>query len=165
MRPESPSLNRCSTQTLQSEVKFSDTCRSPNYAIDSHKIKVNNNFIAKRSPDSRVINRLLKFEKLRLHITLAKIRHVQSDKESALSYWKEAMEEIGKFQLTNGRTTRIIVISICDALKGLGQTSLLDEYMKQLESLDKMMKPGGTQYWIAGMWHWSEYLECRSSRS
>lgn len=108
---------------------------------------------------------LLKFEKLRLHITLAKIRHVQSDKESALSYWQEAMEEIGKFQLTNGRTTRIIVISICDALKDLGQTSLLNEYMKQLESLGKMMKPGGTMYWIAGMRHWSEYLECRSSRS
>ncbi|KAL2693528.1 hypothetical protein Neosp_000088 [[Neocosmospora] mangrovei] len=108
---------------------------------------------------------LLKFEKLRLHITLAKIRHVQSDNEGALSYWSGAMKEIGKFKLTNGRATRIIVISICDTLSGLGQTWLVDESLKQVESLDEMAKPGGTQHWIAGMRHWLEYLESRSLRS
>lgn len=108
---------------------------------------------------------LLKFEKLRLHITMAKIRHVQSDNEGALSYWSGAMKEIGKFKLTNGRATRIIVISICDTLSGLGQTWLVDESLKQVESLDEMAKPGGTQHWIAGMRHWLEYLESRSLRS
>ncbi|RSL94493.1 hypothetical protein CEP52_012623 [Fusarium oligoseptatum] len=108
---------------------------------------------------------LLKFDKLRLHITLAKIRHVQSDNEGALSYWSGAMKEIGKFKLTNGRATRIIVISICDTLSGLGQTWLVDESLKQVESLDEMAKPGGTQHWIAGLRHWLEYLESRSLRS
>ncbi len=61
---------------------------------------------------------------------MAKIRHVESDNEGALSYWSGAMREVGKFKLTNGRTTRIIVISICDALSGLGQTWLVRESLR-----------------------------------
>ena len=109
--------------------------------------------------------RLLKFEKLRLQITLAKIRHAESDNEGALSRWSEAMKEIGKFHMTNGRTTRIIVLSICDTLSNLGQTWLMRESMKQVATLDETEKPGGVQYWIAGMRHWSEYLQSRSLRS
>ncbi|KAJ4316487.1 hypothetical protein N0V84_007843 [Fusarium piperis] len=109
---------------------------------------------------------LLKFEKLRLHITMAKIHHIQSDNEGALSYWSGAMKEIRKFQLTNGHTTRIIVISICDTLGGLGHTWLMQESLKQAAaSLDEMAKPGGAQYWIAGMRHWLEYLQSQSLRS
>lgn len=105
---------------------------------------------------------LLRLEKLRLHITMAKICHIQSDNEGALSCWSGAMKEIGKFQLTNGRTTRIIVMSICDTLSGLGHTWLVRESLKQLASLDGMEKPGGVQYYIAGMRHWLEYLQSRS---
>lgn len=57
-------------------------------------------------------SRLLKMERLRLHITIAKIRHVNSDHEGALSCWNEAMVAVGKFTLTNGHTTRIIAMSI-----------------------------------------------------
>ena len=53
---------------------------------------------------------LLKLEKLRLHITLAKIRHVKLDNKGALSYWSAAKKAIGKFHLTNGRSTWIIVL-------------------------------------------------------
>lgn len=108
---------------------------------------------------------LLKFEKLRLHITMAKIRHVESDNEGALSCWSGAMKEIAKFHLTNGRTTRTIVISICDTLSGLGQTWLVPESLKQVAYLDEIAKPGSVQYWIAGLRHWLEYLESRSLRS
>ena len=75
------------------------------------------------------------------------------------------MKEIGKFQLTNGRTTRIIVLSICDALSGLGHTWLLHESLKEVARLDEMAKPGGVQWWIAGMRHWLEYLQDRGLRS
>jgi tetratricopeptide (TPR) repeat protein len=108
---------------------------------------------------------LLKFERLRLHITLAKIRHVDSDNEDALSCWGEAMRAIGKFRLTNGRTTRIIVISICDTLRCLGHTSLVRDSLKEVATLDELAKPGGVQYWIAGLRHWLEYLQSRSLRS
>jgi hypothetical protein len=96
---------------------------------------------------------------------MAKIRHVESDNEGALSCWSGAMREIGKFHLTNGRTTRIIVISICDTLSGLGQTWLVRESLKQVASLDEIAKPGSVQYWIAGLRHWLEYLQSRSLRS
>ncbi|KAH6973893.1 hypothetical protein BKA56DRAFT_108563 [Ilyonectria sp. MPI-CAGE-AT-0026] len=108
---------------------------------------------------------LLKFGKLRLQIIMAKLRHVQSDNEGALSYWSGAMKEIRKFQLTNGRTTRIIVLSICDTLSGLGQTWLVDESLKQVAYLDAMATPGGVQCWIAGMGHWLKYLSSQSLRS
>lgn len=108
---------------------------------------------------------LLKMEKLCLHIMMAKLRHVQSDNEGALSYWSKALKDVHKFQLTTGRTTRIIVISTCDNLCGLGHTWLLPPSFKQVRSLDEMSKPGGAQYWIAGMRHWSDHLESGRFRS
>ncbi|RDA90092.1 hypothetical protein CP533_2944 [Ophiocordyceps camponoti-saundersi (nom. inval.)] len=108
---------------------------------------------------------LLKFEKLRLHITLAKIRHLNSESQSALVCWSEAMGAIGKFPMTNGRATRIIVMSMCDILGSLGHNWLLDESLRQVASLDEMEKPGGIQYWIAGLRHWLEYLQSRGVQS
>ncbi|EEY21305.1 conserved hypothetical protein [Verticillium alfalfae VaMs.102] len=97
---------------------------------------------------------LLRLEKLRLHITMAKIRHMKSDNEGALCCWSGALKEIRKFQLTNGRTTRIITMSICDTLASLGETWLVDESMKQVASVDGSAKPGGVEWWFAGMRHW-----------
>lgn len=108
---------------------------------------------------------LLKFERLRLHIIMAKTRHIKSDFEGALSHWSAAMKHIGKFQLTNGRATRIIVLSICDTLGGLGQTWLVEESMKQVVSLGQRCKPGGAHFWIAGMRHWLGFLESRGQSS
>jgi tetratricopeptide (TPR) repeat protein len=99
---------------------------------------------------------LLKFERLRLHITLAKIRHVRSANEEALACWGEAMKAIGKFRLTNGRTTRVIVVSICDTLSVLGHASLVS--FRQVAALDELARPGVIQHWIAGLRHWLEYL-------
>ncbi|KAF2005721.1 hypothetical protein P154DRAFT_542650 [Amniculicola lignicola CBS 123094] len=93
---------------------------------------------------------LLKFEILRLHIMRAKLYHVQLDYKA-----------IGKFNITNGHSTRIIVISICDTLSRLGHTLLADESLKQATYLDTLAEPGGTQYWIAGMQHWLTYLQSR----
>ena len=106
---------------------------------------------------------LLKVEKLRLYITLAKIRHICSDNEGASSRWGEALKAIGKFPMTNGRTTRIIVMSICDTLRCLGHTWLVRDSLKEVATLDELAKPGGVQCWIAGMRHWLEYLQSRDN--
>ncbi|KAB5511385.1 hypothetical protein GE09DRAFT_982156, partial [Coniochaeta sp. 2T2.1] len=96
---------------------------------------------------------------LRLHITLAKIRHVNPDDSDAFPCWLGAMKAIEKFRLTNGRTTKIIVMSIVDTLRRQGHHSLENHSLRQVATLDQMARPGGTRYWIAGLRHWSEYLE------
>lgn len=101
---------------------------------------------------------LLKFERLRLLITLAKISHVNSRHEDALSCWSDAKNAIGEFQMTNGRTTRIIVMSVCDVSRRLGHTSLVLQSLKEVAALDELATPGGVECWIAGLRHWSEHL-------
>ncbi|KAF5974095.1 hypothetical protein FBULB1_7927 [Fusarium bulbicola] len=108
---------------------------------------------------------LLKLERLRLHITMAKIRHVEFDNDGAFYYWKEAMKDIAKLHMTGGRTTRTILISICDTLRSHGQTKLMTDSMNQVALLDGVAKPEGVEYWIAGLRHWSQYLDSRTSRS
>ncbi|KAF4332252.1 hypothetical protein FBEOM_13952 [Fusarium beomiforme] len=98
---------------------------------------------------------LLRFEKLRLQITMAKILHSKSDKERAFSYWSNAMEEIAKFRLTNGHTTRIIILSIRDTLSDVGQKRLREASLEQDLVLYATAKPGGTKYWIGGLGHWA----------
>ncbi|CVL11857.1 hypothetical protein FPRO06_07906 [Fusarium proliferatum] len=108
---------------------------------------------------------LLKLEKLRLHITMAKIRHVDFNYDGAFLYWKEAMKDIAKFQMTGGRATRTILLSICDTLRSRGQAKLMKDSMDQVALLDAGAKPEGAEYWIAGLRHWSQYLDSRTSRS
>jgi hypothetical protein len=108
---------------------------------------------------------LLKFERLRLQITLAKIHHIQSDNEGALSHWCEALKEIRRFQFTNGRTTRLIIMSICDNLTSLGQVELLQASEQQITYLEEIAKPGGIQWWIAGMRQWLDHLQSSGRRS
>ncbi|KAG5743179.1 hypothetical protein H9Q70_014112 [Fusarium xylarioides] len=109
---------------------------------------------------------LLKLERLRLHITMAKIHHVQSNNDSAFLYWNEAMKDIAKFHMTGGRATRTILLSICDILRNRGQTKLMtDSIMDQVSLLDAGAKPEGAEYWIAGLRHWSQYLDSKTTRS
>lgn len=107
---------------------------------------------------------LLKYEQLRLHITLAKIRHINSDDEGASRHWAKAMVAISKFPNESG-VTRIIVKSLCDILSrqkvSVPDTNLLDHSLETLHSLDKLAKPGGVRCWIAGLRHWAEYLQSR----
>jgi hypothetical protein len=56
-------------------------------------------------------------------------------------------------QLTNGRSTQISVLSICDIVGPMGQTWLADASLEQAAFLDALAKPGGTGYCIAGMRH------------
>jgi tetratricopeptide (TPR) repeat protein len=108
---------------------------------------------------------LLRFEKLRTHIVLAKIYHVKADNEDALSHWSAALKEVAKFRLTNGRTTRTIVLSISDILRRLGDGVWVEVSLKEAACLDQLAQPGGTRYWIAGMRHWLAYLQLERPRS
>ncbi|KAK0628691.1 hypothetical protein B0T17DRAFT_588740 [Bombardia bombarda] len=109
---------------------------------------------------------LLKFEKLRLHITLAKIRHIDSDDNGASSYWAKAMVAISQFPNESG-ATRIIVMSVCDILSRQSaswpENWLLNQSLETLDSLGKLAKPGGVRCWIAGLRHWVEYLQSRGN--
>lgn len=109
---------------------------------------------------------LLRFEKLRLHITLAKIYHINSDYERASAQWAQAMVAVSKFPNESG-ATRIIVMSVCDILarqKAPGQDNpLLDQSLTTLDSLGKLAKPDGVRCWIAGLRHWVESLQSRDA--
>jgi tetratricopeptide (TPR) repeat protein len=119
---------------------------------------------------SEILSRsgLLKSEQLRLHIILAKLRHINFDDEGASPHWGRAMKVVRKFP-NETCATRIIVLSVCDILgrvnistpdkKGL----LLQQSLETLSSLGKLAKPGGYRCWIAGLRHWDEYL--RSERN
>lgn len=104
---------------------------------------------------------LLKFEKLRLYITLAKVRHVNSDDDGAFGHWANALVAISRYPVETGGATRIIVRSICDILARQGRQELLDQYLQQLASLDELVRPGGVWNWIAGLRHWMKFLESK----
>ncbi|GAB0132576.1 hypothetical protein EsDP_00001008 [Epichloe bromicola] len=108
---------------------------------------------------------LLKMERLRLSVTRAKLRHVQSDYEGAFNHWSSAMAAVGKYKLTGGSTSQIIVMSICDTLSELGHAQLMQQSLQQARTLGNLVKPGRAEYWIAGMRHWLEFLQSRSFRS
>jgi tetratricopeptide (TPR) repeat protein len=99
---------------------------------------------------------LLKFDKLRLQITMAKIQDAKGDKERALPYWIRAMKEVKKSHLTNGYTTRIIVLSISDALSGTDEAEMMKTTsLQQVNVLGENAKPGGAKYWVGGLDRWA----------
>jgi hypothetical protein len=104
---------------------------------------------------------LLKFERLRLYVTLAKLHHVVCDYDGASRSWADALVAVRKFPNENC-ATRIIISSVCDILSRQGGPSpnsqLLDQSRQHLYILDEREKPGGFRCWIAGMRHWAEYL-------
>ncbi|KAJ4132713.1 hypothetical protein NW754_015529 [Fusarium falciforme] len=106
---------------------------------------------------------LLKYERLRLYVILAKLRHMNSELESALSCWSEAMQALQKFPLVNGRVNRIISTSMADVLDAQGHDWLSQESPRRA-SLSELAKPQGVPYWIAGFRHWAEYLQSRGAR-
>ncbi|KAI0572219.1 hypothetical protein Alg130_10587 [Pyrenophora tritici-repentis] len=114
-----------------------------------------------REVQSRV--KLLKFENLRLHFILAKIYHIESKFKEAFSCWSRAMDAIGKYPLTNGRLTCVIILSICDTLGHLGHTESIQGSMKAIDDLDKLENPDSVQHWIAGTRHWLSFLNLRRS--
>lgn len=98
-------------------------------------------------------------DNLRLAIVRAKLSHVQSQFGEAFRHWTEAMSNLRRFNLANGRTTRIILLSECDVLHRQGLSDLGRRTRDQLDTLEECADVGGALYWISGLRHWLGYLE------
>ncbi|PGH03424.1 hypothetical protein AJ80_08672 [Polytolypa hystricis UAMH7299] len=103
--------------------------------------------------------KLSKMEKLRLAIIRAKLSHISFNWEEAIRYWTEAMHAISQFTLTNGNTTRIILLSICDILRQQGNHELELKSRDQLSTLEMLAGSGGARYWIVGLRQWLHHLQ------
>ncbi|KAI3320953.1 hypothetical protein HD806DRAFT_504076 [Xylariaceae sp. AK1471] len=101
---------------------------------------------------------ILKIEKLRLHITLAKLYHVTFDGAAALDHWSKAFAVVSKFVITNSFVKRTIIRSISDILSRQGSAPTLEHPPKQMDDVHVMAKPGEAKYWVAGLHHWSNYI-------
>ena len=102
---------------------------------------------------------LSKMEKLRLYITLAKVRHVQSDLEEAFELWTEALMAMNKFPPRSGHATRVIYLSICNILCRQGRLELETVSRRNLATLEKVSTQAEAKFWIAGLRHWLDYLD------
>ena len=110
-------------------------------------------------------SKLLKMEKLRLSIIFAKLAHVNARYEEALRYWTDAMTSIQRYNLANGHTTRIIILSISHVLRQEGDFETEAKSWDQLRMLERLARPTGVFYWIGGLRHWLTYLESINNRS
>jgi tetratricopeptide (TPR) repeat protein len=113
--------------------------------------------------------KLLKVEKLRLHIVQAKIRHSQGNYSDAMVSWSEALKIVHRFPMTNGCTTHSILSSVYDCLYHLGHNEAMPSSLAQIQIFDSLARPDSVQHWIAGTQQWLRWLddqhtECNRSR-
>lgn len=115
---------------------------------------------------ARSSRNIMKLGTLRFAITLAKIAHMADKPRAAQQFWSEALAAISKFPLTNGRTTRIILLSAHEVLPENQVDQIRQQSVEQVKHLEELARPtGGTHYWIAGIRHWESHLEARNIRS
>lgn len=105
---------------------------------------------------------LSKIARLRLFITLAKLRHINSDWDTALKHWTQALKVINTFFLTSGLATRTIHLSISDILHHQGRAELA-RARPAIAILEQLSKTSEAKYWIAGFRHWLACLESRNT--
>ncbi|KAF5019077.1 hypothetical protein F66182_8917 [Fusarium sp. NRRL 66182] len=103
---------------------------------------------------------LLKYERLRVYVILAKISHTRLDYELALSRWSEALQVLQEFSLVDGQVQAVISTSVADVLDAQGHNWLTRESPRRA-SLYEMAKPQGVPHWIAGFRQWADYLQSR----
>ncbi|PTD04502.1 hypothetical protein HYE67_001031 [Fusarium culmorum] len=105
---------------------------------------------------------LLKYERLRVNVILAKLSHTRSDFEAALSRWSEAMQALQEFSLVDGQVQNIISASMADVLDAQGHNWLTKESPRKA-SLTELAKPEGVPHWIAGFRQWADYLQSKGT--
>lgn len=106
---------------------------------------------------------LLKYERLRVNVILAKLSHMRSEFEAALSRWSEAMQALQEFSLVDGQVQNIISASMADVLDAQGHNWLTKESPRKA-SLTELAKPEGVPHWIAGFRQWADYLQSRGTK-
>ena len=101
--------------------------------------------------------------KLRLYITLAKLRHLESDWERAFEHWTQALVALNKFPPTSGLTTRVVYLSICDILHRQGRYELELKSRVDVAGLERLSQGSEAKHWIAGLRHWLAFLGSRDA--
>ena len=102
---------------------------------------------------------LAKMGRLRLFITLAKLRHVERDWDAALDLWTRALTTLCAFPLTGGVATRTVYLSTCDVLRRRGQDELELAARAKATTLERLSKGAEAKHWIAGLRHWLAFLD------
>lgn len=106
---------------------------------------------------------LPKMGKLRLFITLAKLRHLECSWDEAFQYWTQALVVLHKFPPTSGLATRTIYLSTCDILRHRDQDELELATRAKVATLEQLSEKAEAKHWIAGLRHWLAFLELRSA--
>lgn len=103
---------------------------------------------------------LSKMGRLRLFITVAKLRHVDSDWDAAFEYWTQALKVVNTFPPTSGLATRTIYLSTSDILRHQSRAELAP-VRPAVAILEQLSETSEAKHWIAGLRHWLAYLESR----
>lgn len=103
-----------------------------------------------------------KMVRLRGHITLAKLHHLESDWGKALEHWTQALAAINLFPPTSGLATRTIHLSICDVLHQQGNHDTETRSLRTVSTLKDLCHLSEAKYWIAGFRHWEEIMDTKS---
>lgn len=116
------------------------------------------------------LEHILRFDRLRTWLTLAKISFVRGDYVEAEHRFQEAMNVINKFERTNGHATAVIIMSMIHTLRRsleavdhdpeaqIDREKALKQSYKELGTLKSMADPNGTRFWIPGLCEWEEWL-------
>ena len=104
-----------------------------------------------------------KMGRLRLYITLAKLRYVASDWDAAFEDWTKALSVMNQFPPTSGLATHAIHLSISDILRRRDQGDLELASQPAIALLEQLSEKSEAKYWIAGLRHWSAFLKLRDT--
>ncbi|GKT61116.1 NB-ARC domain-containing protein [Colletotrichum tofieldiae] len=108
---------------------------------------------------------LLKFERLRTLLTLAKICFVEGNYSEAEGHFSKSLTVMNKFDRTNGYATMTIIKSMIHTVRrapvkndGELKQRSLEQSREKLRMLEEKAKEGGIQYWIPGLRGWEASL-------
>ena len=106
---------------------------------------------------------LTKMSKLRLFITIAKLRHIKCDWDAAFHYWTQALLVLNSFPPTSGLATRTIHLSTCDILRRQGRDELELAARANVATLTSLCENSEAKHWIPGLRQWLAFLGAQNS--
>ncbi|KND89334.1 hypothetical protein TOPH_06081, partial [Tolypocladium ophioglossoides CBS 100239] len=106
---------------------------------------------------------LTKMGRLRLFITLAKLRHIECDWDAAFNHWTQALLVLNSFPPTSGLATRTIYLSTCDILRRQGRGELELAARANVTTLERLCENSEAKHWIAGLRHWLAFLDVQNT--
>ncbi|WQF76964.1 Putative tetratricopeptide-like helical domain superfamily [Colletotrichum destructivum] len=109
---------------------------------------------------------LLKFERLRTLLTLAKICFVEDKYSEAEDYFSKSFTTMNTFGRTNGYATMAIIKSMIHTVgsraspedDGELERQSIEQSYEKLKILEEEAEEGGIQYWVPGLRDWEDSL-------